>query len=99
MKNFQTVSGLFDILAEGGATCEGLTKIAKELLARKPTIACDQKAEPRIARIIIVVWNGNDCASSETARGGVLYKAIAGRSEELRRWHAHWAGIGEDLEA
>ena len=75
MKNFQTVSGLIDILAEGAATCEQLTAVAKELLERKPKIACDEKAESRIARIIIVVWNGNDCASSETAKGGVLYKA------------------------
>ena len=90
MENFQTVSGLIDILAEGAATCEQLTAVAKELLERKPKIAFDEKAESRIARIIIVVWNGNDCASFETAKGGVLYKAkpiteaVKARAKELQ---------------
>ena len=55
---YTAVTGTLDMLAEGGATCEGLTRLAKELWRREriaPSSPGNPGAEPgKIARIAIV---------------------------------------------
>ena len=101
-KRFQTVSGTVDMLAEGGATCEGLTRLAKELWDRKPQAPSspgNPGAEPgKIARIIVVIWNSNDNATWETAKGGQLLRAkpltedMKHRAIELHNVLRHYDG-------
>ena len=61
-----------DVLAEGGATCEGRTRLAKELWEREPLAPSspgNPGAEPgEIARIAVVVWNGSDTSTWEMRR-------------------------------
>ena len=87
-KRFMTVTWALDVLAEGGATCEGLTRLAKELWEREPLAALslgNPGAEPsKIATIATVVWSGNDTATWETAKGGQLVRAQQ-LTEEMKK--------------
>ena len=68
MKKYQTITGVCDVISEGGATCEGLGRIVKELWERKPQIPGNE--DGTVMRFAVVVWCCNDTATWSTAKGG-----------------------------
>ncbi len=82
------VTGAVDMLAEGGATCEGFAKLANQLLEREPLAPWSPGnlgAEPgKIPRIAIVVWSGNDVDTWEAAKDGQLQRAKP-LTEEMKK--------------
>ncbi len=79
---------ILDVLAEGGATCEGLTRLATEAWLRKPTSGgahdtFEKVMGRRVTRVAVISWMGNDVATWNTNKNTGKYKAKA-VTQEMR---------------
>ena len=75
VKQHQTITGTCDMIAEGGATCEGLARLVKDLWGRKPQVPGDE--DGKVMRTAVVIWCCNDTATWGMAKGGKLLQARA----------------------